>query len=476
MSDYCEKLLELLSIEKESDKYALHIRFFFEQDTEIYLEIDEYTAKYLELAVQLEDKYKYRLSFTSSWDTIQKKHTSIVTRTIREQSSAISFPCSEDYIGKITTLKNCKHIDDLDKTIYLFIKSKLQEDQTTCDKSYEEREEKLDGELEQLAKEEHLLEKYIHRFLKQSTAVISSAILLSLVLLSCAFISRDAFDPKVQAHVKQSDEITRKKDSLNTNAVNMESDLHSEDLIDSLEAVIKQDMPDKNIHTDTKSYPDAGTEKYPSIENDLNIKNLHAADLPAAPYLELSEEVTYSLPERNVALTFDDGPSQYTTEIVDMLKKYRVGGTFFFIGRNVSAYPDSVEYVQRNGYSIGSHSMNHKNMAALSYDEQENELLQSMKLIENITHEEVFLFRAPFGSFDGQVEDLVHKHQYKMVLWNNDPKDWKSRDADQIFHNIKNTELSGSIILMHESRAVVDVLPRVIEYIQEQGLKITSLR
>ncbi len=209
--------------------------------------------------------------------------------------------------------------------------------------------------------------------------------------------------------------------------------------------------------------------------NNIVVQNV-STDQINIPFIELDETITYSIEDGTVALTFDDGPSQYSMEIVDMLKKYEVGGTFFFIGQNIKKYPEHVKYVQSNGYSIGSHSLNHIDMPTTSYANQEKELVQSIELLEEITNEEVTLFRPPYGSFNKHIKDLIHENQYKMVLWNNDPEDWKTRDADKIFDDIQNSQISGSIILLHESQAVVDALPRIIEYLQQLDLKIVNLK
>ena len=65
--------------------------------------------------------------------------------------------------------------------------------------------------------------------------------------------------------------------------------------------------------------------------------------------------------------------------------------------------------------------------------------------------------------------------KYKMVLWNNDPEDWRTHDTYKILNHIKNSNVSGSIVILHETQAVLDALPRMIEYFQELGLQIVSL-
>jgi len=194
------------------------------------------------------------------------------------------------------------------------------------------------------------------------------------------------------------------------------------------------------------------------------------------PFVELDNPVSYNIPEGYVALTFDDGPSKYSKEIVDILKEYGIGGTFFFIGLNVKKYPEHVKYIHSNGYSIGTHSMNHSNLPTLSNEKQEKELIQSSQLIESLTGEKLSLFRPPYGAMNQNVKDLANQYGYKIILWNNDPEDWRNKDADAIVNHIKNTDISGSIILLHESQAVIDALPRIINYLKEQNLEIVSLK
>ena len=194
------------------------------------------------------------------------------------------------------------------------------------------------------------------------------------------------------------------------------------------------------------------------------------------PFVNVQDPITYSIPEGFVALTFDDGPSLYTKEIVNLLKKHEVGGTFFFNGVNVKSYPDSVQYVHTNGYKIGNHSLHHVNMSGLTYNEQMEEIYQSTKLIENITNEKITLFRPPYGDMNKFTEETIQSQQYKIVLWNNDPKDWKNRNAETIVNNVQNSKVSGAIILLHETQATIDALPKIIEYLHEQGLQIVNLQ
>ncbi|WP_430510503.1 polysaccharide deacetylase family protein [Gottfriedia solisilvae] len=197
---------------------------------------------------------------------------------------------------------------------------------------------------------------------------------------------------------------------------------------------------------------------------------------PTIPSITLNNVVTYSIPKGSVALTFDDGPSKYSSKIINLLKKNQAGGTFFYIGQNVKQYPDQVKYAHSNGFSIGSHSMNHQDFTTLTYKKQENDILQSSKLIKNITHQNVTLFRPPYGAKNKYTTDIMQKYDYKMVLWNKDTEDWKNRDANSILKYVKSNSDSGCIILLHESEASVEALPKIIEHLQSKDLKIVSLK
>ncbi|WIV12449.1 polysaccharide deacetylase family protein [Proteiniborus sp. MB09-C3] len=419
MSDYRGKLLELKSIENESDKYWLHIELYFYQDIEILWKIDEYTAENLKSAAQFDKKYKYRLSFNSFWDVTQNQHKSMLTRTYLDQSDSIYFPCSKDYIDNLAAIKHSQDISNLDRSIFTFM---------DLVPVYEKNKDGI------LQDEGNTSKNYSIKFIRKPLTVIG---IIFIILFSCSgfiYLNKFAFNEKVLAESIQLEQLEQ-----------LENDV-----------AIKQN---ENM--------ELGDDRI--IEEALSNE-------PDIPFIEIDETISYSIPEGYVALTFDDGPSQYSMEIMEVLKKYEVGGTFFFTGYNAKKYPDHIRYIQSNGYSIGSHSMSHVNMAALSCEEQEKELVQSIKLLEEITNDKVTLFRAPYGSFDKHLKDLINENQYKMILWNNDPKDWKSRDADKIFDSIKASNVSGSIILLHESQAVIDALPRIIEYLQELDLKIVSIK
>lgn len=198
--------------------------------------------------------------------------------------------------------------------------------------------------------------------------------------------------------------------------------------------------------------------------------------LPRFPTVELTKPLNYRLPEGSVALTFDDGPSKFTNTIVDILVEHNVGATFFFIGQNIATYPEHVEYVHTNGFSIGNHSTDHALYPKLIMEDQEQNILTTNQLIEEITLQPVVLFRPPYGSHNQDTQELIEQHQMKMVLWNSDTEDWKASNADKILEYVKNNKTPGAIILLHETEETVQALPQIITYLQDQQLEIVNLK
>lgn len=412
MPVYHVKLLELKSIKKVSNKRFLQVKFAFNEDLDIYLEIDEFTSKNISAAIEGDKKYKYRLCFKNYYDTSREQNIASLTRTYLNHSDNISFSCSEEYINILNSIREIKDISDLDKL------SCVSRNLPSIDEGQEEQEF-----IQDMKNSVNIKRLPLFATFSFGAILIILFTCLTIFSLNEVKISKEALAGSIE--------------------------LHNEVII--------------------------GQDQFLDLDDDIILLEEGSLEKSNINFIELDEIITYGIPQGNVALTFDDGPSKYTMEIVNILKEYEIGGTFFFVGKNVERYTDSVRYAQSNGYSVGSHSTNHYNLPNLSYEDQEIELVQSIELLKNITNSEITLFRPPYGSYSEHLMDLIDDNGYKMVLWNNDPQDWKTRNSDTIFHDIKNSEVSGSIILLHESQAVIDALPNIIEYLQQSDLKIVNL-
>lgn len=152
-----------------------------------------------------------------------------------------------------------------------------------------------------------------------------------------------------------------------------------------------------------------------------------------------------------VALTFDDGPSKYTEELVELLNEYNVKSTFFVVGNNCKIYPEALSAIYDSGHEIAIHGNTHTSFTKLDLDEVKQEILDTTEYIESFQIVVSNLIRPPYGSLNDNLKQNINS---PFILWNIDTEDWKTKDNNSIKNEILNNIEPGSIILMHDTKAV----------------------
>lgn len=186
------------------------------------------------------------------------------------------------------------------------------------------------------------------------------------------------------------------------------------------------------------------------------------------------ERIIVSLPKGQVALTFDDGPSVYTQDILSILNEHDVRATFFFIGNKIALYPQVISDVRDQKHIIGVHSFSHQVLRNLPFEDQEEDIANCLEAIKPYCNN-VSLFRPPYGMYDANTEKALLAHQMSLVLWNRDPRDWNARSPQQVVDMVLDTSPSGGIYLLHENAMTLKALPHIINAIQEMGLDFVVL-
>ncbi len=156
--------------------------------------------------------------------------------------------------------------------------------------------------------------------------------------------------------------------------------------------------------------------------------------------------------QREVALTFDDGPNPpYTDRILDVLKAEHAPATFFVVGRAAVAYPATLRRIVREGHAIGNHTWDHPHMIVESTATMRSELLRTDAAIARITGVHTTLMRPPFGARDFAVIGEAHKLGYRVVMWSVPlPKDWEQPGDARIVRRVVDAVSDGSIIVLHD--------------------------
>lgn len=166
-----------------------------------------------------------------------------------------------------------------------------------------------------------------------------------------------------------------------------------------------------------------------------------------------------------VALTFDDGPKEETTEkILNELEKYNAHATFFVVGKNAKKNPDILKREFVSGHEIANHTLSHKTLTKINTKEIKNQIETTDKIIKSVTGFCPKLLRAPGGSTNQKVKETVDK---PLIYWTIDTKDWQSKNEEKTIKEVLKNVSDGDIILMHDTEpstanAVKKIIPELI--------------
>lgn len=182
---------------------------------------------------------------------------------------------------------------------------------------------------------------------------------------------------------------------------------------------------------------------------------------------------------REVALTFDDGPSPYTEEIIETLLHHRVPATFFPIGLAIEEHPETIRREVNDGFTIGDHTVNHARMGDLPPAEQEAELLGQAEDLKALGAPYPRLFRPPFGVYDASTLKLLREKGMLMVLWTVETDDYELPGAEAIANRVLEEVRPGAIVLMHDGGGdrseTVEALPQIIEGLRDRGYRLVTV-
>jgi peptidoglycan-N-acetylglucosamine deacetylase len=205
--------------------------------------------------------------------------------------------------------------------------------------------------------------------------------------------------------------------------------------------------------------------------------------VPAGPSTPSQPELNQpDLPAKTIVLTFDDGPSSYTPQVLAVLKQKQVHATFFVIGSQAIQTP-LLSKIYNSGNEIGNHTYTHPDLENQPKWRLMFELNITRIIIESQTRHDTRLFRPPYlGSDDpptnaidliGQVGNLG----YITVGSDIDTNDWRRPGVKYIVATAESN--SSSIILFHDGggdrHQTVDALPQVIDYYKARGFHFDTL-
>lgn len=189
--------------------------------------------------------------------------------------------------------------------------------------------------------------------------------------------------------------------------------------------------------------------------------------------------------EKLVYLTFDDGPSKHTPEVLDLLKEEGIQATFFVLGEQVLRYPDIVKRIVDEGHAIGNHTYNHQyKQLYSSFSEFADQIMKTDEAIYETTGIRTTLVRAPGGTytnFDQGYFDAVAAAGYQVHDWNVDSGDSRRRGvpAAEIVATVQASRLVNTLnVLLHDGSGheeSVKALPAIIAYYKNKDYSFAPL-
>jgi peptidoglycan-N-acetylglucosamine deacetylase len=174
-----------------------------------------------------------------------------------------------------------------------------------------------------------------------------------------------------------------------------------------------------------------------------------------------------------VALTFDDGPSDYTGDFLQVLREKGVHGTFFEIGQEMPGREDVMRQILAEGNELGDHTMNHVEYPGYA------QIAGAAARIRAYTHFKPCLFRPPGGGVNSSVVATAGSLGMRTINWDVDPRDWSLPGTEAIYSSIVGHARNGSIILMHDGGGprseTLAALPRIIDTLRARGFGFATV-
>ena len=178
--------------------------------------------------------------------------------------------------------------------------------------------------------------------------------------------------------------------------------------------------------------------------------------------------------EKEIYLTFDDGPQPGITDwVLDLLKQYNAKATFFCIGNNVAQHPELYQRIIAEGHTIGNHTYNHIN----GLKSGRGEYIENIKKASGVIDSK--LFRPPYGKLTWRQARWV-KRNFKPVMWSALAADWdQTVTPEECLNNVTGNTKPGAIIVFHDSvKAETNLrysLPRYLEFLRQNGYNFRRL-
>lgn len=183
--------------------------------------------------------------------------------------------------------------------------------------------------------------------------------------------------------------------------------------------------------------------------------------------------------DRVIALTFDDGPGPYTTQIAETLTDLDVPATFFVVGSQAARSPEIVASLAAGNHTVAGHSWSHRRTGELDDDEVISESERTAELVARLTGHPAPYVRPPYGNDAGRFAAILEPHGLTTVTWSVAVRDWARAEALEIVELVLEGLHPGAIVILHDGggdrSATADAVPLIAAGARVAGYELVAL-
>src|SRR6266568_4865083 len=171
----------------------------------------------------------------------------------------------------------------------------------------------------------------------------------------------------------------------------------------------------------------------------------------------------------DIALTIDDGPSPYTSQMLSVLRQYGIHATFFVVGQNVQNYPDLVQQELADA-----------DLTKLSANAVRKEISDTSAILQQTAGFQPTFFRPPYGAITNSIQAQAYSLGLTSTLWSVDPQDWTTPGTQVIINRVLSEVQNGAVILMHDGGGnrsqSIAALKTIIPTLQQRGYHFVTVQ
>jgi chitin deacetylase len=164
---------------------------------------------------------------------------------------------------------------------------------------------------------------------------------------------------------------------------------------------------------------------------------------------------------------------------LEILDRFNIKATFFFLGKNILQYPDIVHATVAAGHSIGNHGFSHKRPFFQKQSCIQKEITDTSAALQSVAGRPTAMFRPPYGTITFAMLRAARLTNHQPVLWARDTQDWTIPKTSVMSTYLEQSTRQGDIILLHDNELTAahldKYLPKIIETLSAQHFEFSSL-